>query len=225
MDFKILLAHVFPDEPVETWHAFPDSEGIVKRMAWVGVWLAEQAKTESFQALAQHPSDTVRGWVAYALCHHAEKNPAKTESVLEACLPSLKPLADDGHFGVREWTWLAVRPQLCACPEEAIALLSSWTTSPSENLRRFASEATRPRGVWCAHMPLLKKRPELGLPILTPLAKDPSRYVQDSVANWLNDAGKSQPEWVKDLCHLWISQHEQNFATHYIVKRALRNLK
>ena len=83
-------------------------------------------------------------------------------------------------------------------------------------LRRFAVEVTRPRGVWASHIPLLKQEPWHGLRLLNPLKTETQRYVQNSVANWLNDAGKSQPEWVKELS-------KKEGWSPYILKRALRN--
>ena len=94
----------------------------------------------------------------------------------------------------------------------------------SEHLRRFASEALRPRGVWCAHIASLKREPGKALPILSSLRADPSNYVQDSVANWLNDAAKDQPDWVRGLCAEWLKATPAD-ATRRICHRTLRNLK
>lgn len=69
-------------------------------------------------------------------------------------------------------------------------------------MRLFAGEALRSRGVWAAHIPALKSDPGRATPVLKPLRADPSRYVQDSVANWINDAAKSKPDWARPVCPL-----------------------
>ncbi|CAM2753526.1 hypothetical protein ACSL103130_01215 [Actinomyces slackii] len=123
---------------------------------------------------------------------------------------------------MREWVWMAARPTLVSDLDASIDHLADWTQDPSERIRRFASESLRPRGVWATHIAALKEAPERGEPILTPLRADPSRYVQDSVANWINDAAKSRPDWALDLCRRWTTAGE-NPATERIVKRALRS--
>jgi 3-methyladenine DNA glycosylase AlkC len=169
-----------------------------------------------FIILATHTSDTVRCWACYCI----SKNEKLT---LTQTLKQIKPFAADGHFGVREIAWLSVRPMLVKNIDEAISILSKWALSKDENVRRFASEATRPRGVWCEHIDILKQKPELALSILEPLKNDSSLYVQNSVANWLNDASKTQPMFVKNICTRW-EKESKSKETAYVVKKALRTV-
>jgi len=196
--------------------------GIVKRMAEAGSRLPAMAVsgggvrlTAAGRGFVAHGSDTVRGWAAYALaCDLAD---------IADLLAAVRPLACDRHFGVREWAWMAVRPAVAAQLDAALAVLAGWATDPDPNARRFASEVTRPRGVWCGHIDALKANPARGLPVLDPLFADPSKYVRDSVGNWLNDAGKSDPAFVRAVTARWTTQSKSP-ETAYIVKRGMRSL-
>lgn len=219
LDQALLLRTVFPGLSAPALKAAEAASqlGILKRMAGIGSVLLEELGPGGIDRCLTHGSDTVRGWA----CFMIGAQPALS---LPARLAAIQPLADDAHFGVREWAWMAVRPHLAQQLGDAIELLAAWTAAPSERLRRFASEALRPRGVWCAHITALKQQPAQALPILSPLRADPSAYVQDSVANWLNDAAKDQPAWVRDLCSQWL-QSEPAAATRRICQRAVRSLK
>jgi 3-methyladenine DNA glycosylase AlkC len=166
-------------------------------------------------AFASHPSDVARCWAAQWI--------AFTRMPLADKLQSVSRFAADPHFGVREMAWMAVRDEIAADVDLAVRLLRSWATHADPNIRRFASEATRPRGVWCAQIPVLKAEPWRGLPLLHPLRADSSRYVQNSVANWLNDAARTQPQWVREVCADW-SRGRAEPGTSYIVRRALRSI-
>jgi 3-methyladenine DNA glycosylase AlkC len=217
VDFATLMAQVVPELTTVAKSRILPSDGITKRMAATGQLLLKHLGAVGVRDLATHPSDTVRGWAAYLLA-------AIPDLPLEQRLDSIRPLADDRHFGVREWSWLAIRPYIAAQIDETIPLLIPWVSDNSPNIRRFAIEVTRPRGVWCTHIPQLKENPELGLGLLEPVRADNSRYVRDSASNWLNDAAKSQPEWVKMVCDRW--QLESNIPeTRKLCTRALRSFK
>jgi 3-methyladenine DNA glycosylase AlkC len=165
--------------------------------------------------LATHTSDAARCWAAQWV--------GLSGLPLAGRLEAVRRFAADPHFGVREIAWMAVRDAVIGSLDESLVLLQPWVASTDPNIRRFASELTRPRGVWCAQIEALKAEPWRALPIIEPLRADTSRYVQNSVANWLNDASKTQPEWVDRLCSRWIGESDTP-ATRYIAKRALRTL-
>lgn len=192
------------------------SEGITKRMALGGRALLDDLGIDGALALRTHRSDIVRGWAAYAI--------GSVECVpLPHRLEMIRSVADDPNPGVREWAWIGVRARIGEDVAQAVALLRPWTGDDSANIRRFASESTRPRGVWCAHIRELRENPALALPLLAPLRDDPTKYVQDSVANWLNDASKDRPEWVVGVCEAW-ARESPTPRTARIVKRATRTL-
>ncbi len=213
-----LLRAVFPALPAQVLQAAAQvcERGILQRMGGMGSLLLDALGNAGIAACQAHASDTVRGWACFMVG-------AQPGLALAERLTAIRPLADDAHFGVREWAWMAVRPHLAQELDAAVVQLAAWTQDPSERLRRFACEALRPRGVWCAHIAAFKQQPGRALPILSPLRADASVYVQDSVANWLNDAGKDQPTWVRTLCTQWL-QGEASAATRRICQRALRNL-
>ncbi len=167
--------------------------------------------------LSNHLSDSIRCYAPYVIALDREMS-------IEARLKLAEGLVADPHFGVREVVWMAFRPEIEQHLELAISFLSVWAESEDENVRRFSTEATRPRGVWCKHIEVLKKNPALALPILEKLKADPSKYVQDSLSNWLNDASKSDPEFVIALCNGW-EKDSPNKATARIIKKSMRTLQ
>lgn len=219
VDFTKLMHIVLPQISAQALAEMEASaaSGISQRMRLAASIITRELGEESITHLALHSSDTVRGWCCFMVGQRSGLS-------LEARLEAIKPFADDPHFGVREWSWMAVRGDLAANLEEAIIYLTDWTQSSSERVRRFATEAIRPRGVWCQHIAQLKQKPELALPVLAALKADPAIYVQDSVANWLNDASKDRPDWVQNLCAQW-QESSSSAATHRICKRALRSIR
>lgn len=219
VDFAELMRHVVPAVGTAGLDAMAGQQGsgILSRMHFAAEMLLQTLGASGIAELGQHPSDTVRGWACFMIgAQHGRS--------LQQRLAAVRPLADDRHFGVREWAWLAIRPHFAADLDAAIALLVPWAGDPSERIRRFASESIRPRGVWCTHLAALKQDPGRALPVIEPLRGDPARYVQDSVANWLNDAAKSQPDWVRACCARWQSERPEDVNTQRIIRRGCRSL-
>jgi 3-methyladenine DNA glycosylase AlkC len=219
VDFAVLMANALPiinPSAISTMRAAAKL-GVTKRMELAATIIRQHADKKISRTLIEHPSDTVRGWAAYMIG-------MDSTLPLEKKLNSVKQLADDTHFGVREWAWIALRPAVSADIKKSITLLREWVDDRSENVRRFAIEITRPRGVWSAHIPALKESPELAQPLLDQVMSDSARYVQNSCANWLNDAAKSNLPWVQHYCAVWQSK-SASVETVYIVKRALRSVE
>lgn len=118
---------------------------------------------------------------------------------------------------------MAVRDSIRADLLTALQDLIPWSSDPDPMIRRFAIESTRPRGVWAKHIQPLKDHPEIALPLLSPVKSDAHPYVQDSVSNWLNDASKTNPDWVRQTCAMWIEQSDTK-PTQRIVKRGQRSI-
>jgi 3-methyladenine DNA glycosylase AlkC len=172
-------------------------------------------KEDVIKLCSQHVSDSVRCWAAFM-----NKN---NDHSLEEKLLYIRSFAADHHFGVREIAWMSIREDLSENVEESVDLLTEWAKSEDENIRRFSLESIRPRGVWTKHIERLKEEPQIVLPILNLLKSDSSKYVQDSVGNWLNDASKTQSEWVINLCDEW-QKDSPTKATERIIKKAQRTI-
>jgi 3-methyladenine DNA glycosylase AlkC len=189
--------------------------GFLTRMRYAAMVLGESFDEDAIKMAAKSKSDTVRGWGAFVVG-------CMTEAGLQERLDLIRPFACDPHFAVREWAWLSIRPTVISNPREAIEHLNTWVLDSADYARRFATEVTRPRGVWCPHFQLLKDSPWLARDLLDAVATDPSRYVQDSAGNWLNDASKTRASWVLGVCKDWELLDPSKTA--YVRRRALRTL-
>lgn len=170
---------------------------------------------EVYDHLKNHTSDLVRCWACWAESTHHDE--------LTNLLKTMKSYAADSHFGVREVVIFASKERMIEDIDKAIKILSTWTKDKDENVRRFAVEALRPVGVWTKKIAAFQENPAKGLPILEPLQSDASKYVRDAVGNWLNDASKSQPDWVQAICANWRKDSPTKETT-YIIKRGLRTI-
>ena len=182
----------------------------------IGETFVQLADLEFVRAnLANHLSDIVRCWACWAESLFFDE--------INALLEAMKPYAADAHFGVREVVIFASKERAIVDLETSISILTNWTSSEDENVRRYAVEGLRPIGVWTKKIAEFQEKPEMAKSILEPLKSDTSKYVRDSVGNWLNDASKSQPDWVRSLCEQWTKESPTK-ETAYIVKKAMRTI-
>lgn len=134
----------------------------------------------------------------------------------EASMAALKRLTE---FSTAEF---AIRPFIIRYTDQVFPLLHQWVTDENEHVRRLAAEATRPRGVWVAHVVRFKDDPRPVLKLLEKLRADPSRYVQKAVANSLNDISRDNPELFLETIKKW--QNGNHPATAWIIKHACRTM-
>ena len=197
------------------------ADGVTRRLRGMGHVLfrtlaGRSDREDVFERLASHRSDMVRAWAAFMLT-------ADPELDLAERLEATRRFAADRSMAVRECAWDSFRPYVVAELDRAIELLRGWVADRDHGIRRCAVEGTRPRGVWTQHVEALKQEPGRGLVLLEPVRSDPSRYVQRAVANWLNDASKSRPDWTREVCERWLRESPTD-ETRWIVNHALRTL-
>jgi len=214
INIPMLIQTVFPQALIDPAIS---QLGITARMQHYAASLYEQYGFTAFDTLKNQRSDTLRGIACYFPALHGQS--------ITQQLAAIQPLADDAHFGVREWAWMAVRPTVATNLKEALIILPMWTKHASENIRRFAIEILRPRGVWCSHLHALRQEPWRAEHLLELVKNDPAKYVQLSAGNWLNDASKDQPAWTLNLCEQWQEEPGYSAATQKIIARGLRTLK
>ncbi len=192
---------------------------ITARLTTIGRAIADglpDLQDENFRFLASHTSDLVRQWACYAV------NDDRIRMSLAERLRLTLPFAADQNMTVREAAWMAFRPHILLSVGELVRLLEPLSRDSNAFVRRFAIEVTRPRSVWGSHFERFKRRPQEALSLLENVRQDRVRYVQLAVGNWLNDASKSCPEWVVEVCERWSA--EDNPHTAAITRRGLRTL-
>jgi 3-methyladenine DNA glycosylase AlkC len=116
----------------------------------------------------------------------------------------------------------AVRPFLARDPDDILDRLTPLTSHENEHVRRWVSEGTRTRLPWGKRVPALESRLERRLTLLWALRRDPSPYVQRSVANHLGDILKDDRGRGLDCLEAWSAENHP--ATRWIVRHAARNL-
>lgn len=134
---------------------------------------------------------------------------------------------DDAMAMMAELTGLltaefAIRVLLRHDLDRALAIVRDWTGSGDADVRRLASEGTRPYLPWSVRVPEIIGRPGVTVPILDALYRDDSEYVRRSVANHLNDLSRDDPDLVATTAGRWLG--DPGVTTERLVRHALRTL-
>jgi len=104
----------------------------------------------------------------------------------------------------------------------ALPVVLDWTASTDADVRRLATEGTRPFLPWARRVPGILAEPTATLPILHALYRDENEVVRRSVANHLNDLSRRQPELAVAATAAWLAEPDENTAR--LVRHALRTL-
>jgi 3-methyladenine DNA glycosylase AlkC len=124
---------------------------------------------------------------------------------------------------MRNTSEYAIRPFLEMYPAETLAQMQQWTQHPNKHVRRLASEGVRPRLPWASKLQPFIDDPTPILPILEALKDDPSKYVQKSVANCINDILKDNLSIGQTLIEQWTE--DPTPQRKWIIKHAIRNFR
>lgn len=126
------------------------------------------------------------------------------------------------EFTSRFTAEFAVRQFLVDDQKDGLARMMEFARDPSDHVRRFASEGTRPRLPWGLRLKAFVADPSLTFPILEELKDDPTEYVRRSVANHLNDIAKDHPDFVVAVCQRWTVDASK--VRLKLIRHALRSL-
>ena len=106
--------------------------------------------------------------------------------------------------------------------ERTLAYLTVCSKSDNCHVRRLVSEGTRPRLPLGSRLYSFMEDPTPVLALLDLLKNEPTRLVQRSIANNLNDIGKDNPDAVVSFLEQWKTDGVKDIE--WIIKHATRSL-
>jgi len=106
--------------------------------------------------------------------------------------------------------------------KKALSYLGVWAEDENCHVRRLASEGSRPRLPWGTRLQKYIVDPAPVLTLLQKLKNEPSRLVQRSIANNLNDIAKDNPSHVIEFLQRWKSEGVKDID--WITSHACRSL-
>jgi 3-methyladenine DNA glycosylase AlkC len=148
-----------------------------------------------------------------------------TSAIAAKAIDDGSPEAFDDAMGIlaeltcRLTSEFAIRPLLNHDLDRALASVMAWTTSPDEDVRRLASEGTRPLLPGAQRVPAVLANPRATVDVINALYRDESEYVRRSVADHLKDLSRRHPDIAIETAAGWLAAPDEN--TTRLVRRGL----
>ena len=117
----------------------------------------------------------------------------------------------------------AIRPFIRRFPDQTLDQMMLWAKDDNFHVRRLASEGGRPRLPWASKLEEFIKDPSPLIPLLEILKDDSSKYVQNSVANCLNDISKDNRDLAVSLVNSWLDKPTKSRI--WIINHGTRGLR
>jgi 3-methyladenine DNA glycosylase AlkC len=165
--------------------------------------------------LAEETGMFTEGWWLWPVGRYMERCGGDFPQETLAFLP---------EFTSRHTGEFAIRPLLMQDPRGTMTVMRDWSLSENVHVRRLASEGLRIALPWGKKTEAALEAWDLYQEILGNLKADPSKFVQKSVGNNLNDLMKVQPEKAWHIIHQWEAEGPAK-ETQWIIKHGKRSLK
>ncbi len=127
-------------------------------------------------------------------------------------------------FTKRQTGEYAIRYLLVDNPLETMTVLLVWSKDASVHVRRLASEGMRIALPWSFKTTAALEHFDIYEAILSNLKDDPSKFIQKSVGNNLNDLFKFDPKLAYHIINKW-EKETLSDAAKWIIKHGLRSIR
>ncbi|GAA1496923.1 DNA alkylation repair protein [Paeniglutamicibacter kerguelensis] len=193
-----LISDTNPAEPLTSLRAVQGNlgpRGIHERIALIAAALRDDIEP-SLDVTATYllDSNDFAGWMTLAV---SDALVTREIPDLDTTLELLRRLTP------RLSSEFAMRKLIASKQDDVWPTVLRWTQDADPDVRRLASECTRPRLPWAMRLDHLAKGERYSGPILDALHNDTSDFVRRSVANHLNDISKINPELALRFARRW----------------------
>ena len=212
-----LISAANPSEPLASLRAVQGnlgSRGIHERIALISAALRDDIEPSlDVTATRLLESKDFTGWMTLAV---SDALVARETPDLDTTLELLR------RFTPRLSSEFAMRKLIASKQGEVWPTIVRWTRDTDPDVRRLASECTRPRLPWAMRLDHLAKDELLTGPILDALHNDTSDFVRRSVANHLNDISKINPALALRFARRWAM--DDSPESRKLIRHGLRTL-